>query len=399
MMNLKTITAGFGLVLIVGCGGSSDNDVAPPPAVTKYTYQVPANINDGWDVRHAQDLGVNVGALEKMVDKARQGEFSHIDAIAVSYQGQLIFDETIRTRLDRFDEMVGNQDLDLHAMFSTSKTIASIAAGVAIDQGYIADVDTPYLALFNYVNYQNWDPQKSQISLEDALTMRFGLDWNEWDPPYSSNDNQMHQLYNNEYDISKAFLDLPIVHEPGTRFAYSTPGSASIGQALEHTTGMTLEQFGSQYLLGPLTISQIEARQTPSGLMDLGRGLFLTARDLLKFGQLYLNDGQWQGQQLISKAWVNASTQSYFDLSWLSPEKFDWQVSGYGYLWWLGYFEIEQTEYLSYAGRGFGGQTLMVIPELELVIVVFASDWDSLESETNAPFKVMREAILPAILN
>jgi CubicO group peptidase (beta-lactamase class C family) len=384
------------LIGLTACGGSGGEDLpaVPPPPVFSYTK--PADLGDGWTTADAADLGVDVARLEAMMH-ALPNEFDIVDSIAIAYQGQLIFDETVRASLNEFDSWVNNTNLSMHVMFSASKSLASLAVGIAIDQGIFAGVDIPYLSLFDYAAYDNWDDRKDEILLEDVLTMRLGLDWDEWNPPYSSPDNAMLLFYANETDFSKSLLDRPLVDQPGTTFAYNTPASVSLGQAIENRSPLTLIDFGFANALAPLNISNVEVFRTPTGLPDLGRGLFLTTRDFLKFGQLYANGGTWNGQRIVSEAWVDASTVPHTAFSWSQPERYDWQVSGYGYQWWTGFFDIGGQQIEAYAARGHGEQNLLVMPELGLVVAVFSHAFDSNPDEVNQTYQMIAEHIIPAL--
>ena len=385
--------------LLAGCGGGSSPDPVfppPPPPPPPFSYTEPADIGDGWTTTNAADLGVDVSMLEDMVDRLPQ-EFDIVDSLAIAYQGQLIFDETFRTSLNEFDSWVDNENLDMHVMFSASKSLASLATGIAIDQGVFAGVDVPFLSLFDYDSYENWDNRKDEILLEDVLTMRLGLEWNEFDPPYTSPDNQMLTFYENETDFSKSLLDLPMATDPGADWAYNTPAIVSLGQAIENRAPLNLIDFGFTYALMPLGITNVEVFRTPTGLPDLGRGLYLTTRDFLKFGQLYANGGTWNGERIVSEAWVDASVVPYTEFGWAQPETFDWQVSGYGYQWWTGYFEVDGQRVEAYAARGHGEQNLLVIPQLDLVVAIFSHAFNLEEDEVNQTYALIANHIIPAL--
>ena len=218
------------LALMLGsaaCGGGGGATDAPPPPPVGYEYAKPAATGDGWAVAHAADVGVDVATLEAMMNRIQSGAFDYIDSIVVAQDGKLIFDETIRTVTDREDGRVGNTNLNMHAQFSTTKSITGLAVGIAIDQGYLQGVETPYLDLFPYASYDNWDERKNDITLGHVLAMHSGLAWNEWDPPYSSPDNQLIRFYETEVDFTKSLLDLPLTFDPGTAFAYNTVATVS----------------------------------------------------------------------------------------------------------------------------------------------------------------------------
>ncbi len=381
------------LLVLSACGGS---DGAVEPAPPQYSYEPPADKADGWTTAAAASLGMSEENLVAMMN-SMASDFDIVDSIAIAYRGRLVLDETLRTAPDTFDGRVGNTNPEMHVLFSVSKSIASIGVGIAIDQGLIDGVDTPYLSLFPYASYDNWDDRKNDIVIEDVLTMRMGVEWNEWNPLYTSPDNSMLRFYDTEVDFSKALLDLPMASDPGATFAYNTPSTVTLGQAIENSSPISLLDFGLANIIGPLNISEVEVLTTPTGLPDLGRGLYFLTRDLLKFGQLFLNQGEWNGQQIVSAAWVDTSTGPHVALSWAAPEKFDWKLDGYGYLWWTGHFEHDGRQLRTFAARGYGQQLLMVIPELELVIAVYSHDWNEEPEKVNQLYELISRFIIPAV--
>ena len=394
-----------GLVLLVSgflaaCsgGGGGDKGSTPPdntPPVA-YTYELPAGRSDGWTVASAAEHGIAIAELETMMNDIRAGQFPSIDAIVIARNGELVFDETIRTAIDEEDRRVGNADPAMHAQFSASKSITSLAVGIAIDEGYIDGVDTQYLSLFPYTDYENWDERKNDITLQHVLAMQLGLAWNEWDPPYFSPGNQLLRFYAEQVDYSKALLDLPVAADPGTAFAYNTVATVSLGQAIENAVPMSLIDFGASELMAPLGITDIELLTTPTGLPNAGGGFYFRTRDMVKFGQLLLNGGTWNGNRVISEEWISESLTSRTDIGWNNPDDWDWQIDGYGYQWWLGHYDHEGVQRDTYVAWGFGGQWLVAIPSLELVIAVNSHGYDGSDSALNEAHAVIRRYVLGA---
>jgi CubicO group peptidase (beta-lactamase class C family) len=387
------------LASLYGCdGGGASVPVPPDREEQGFTYTVPPATADTWLTGHAADTGMAVARLERMMEALLAGEFPVVDSIAIAHKGRLVLDEVLRTELDHADEFVANTDLAMHAQFSISKSFASALVGTAIDQGVLEGTDVPYLSLFPYDEYENADPRKDAITLHDVLTMRLGLDWNEWEPPYSEPGNQLFTFHAANVDFAKGLLDLPMAADPGSVFAYNTVATTSLGQAIENQAPLSLVDYGGANLLAPLGISRVEIVRTPTALPDIGRGLYLTTRDLLKLGQLYLDGGTWNGQRVVSSDWVSQSLVPYSELGWAEPDAMDWHLDGYGYQWWLGHFDLDGRRIESYAAWGFGAQWLMVIPELELVIAVNSHGREGLPSETTQPLAVMKRFVIPAAL-
>lgn len=388
----------FVAALLCGCGGGGSAGASPPPPPpTAYEYRLPANNGDTWSIADAGTNGLDTALLENMMNDIRAGLYPAVDSISIAKDGALVFDETIRTSTELRDTWVDNTDPAIHAMFSVSKSITSLLVGIAIDDGFIAGIDAPYLSLFPYPSYQNPDPRKGDITLQHVLAMRLGLEWNEWDPPYTEPNNQLNQFIDNEVDYAKALLDLPMVNDPGSRFAYNTAATISLGQAIENSVPMALIDYGLNELILPLGITEIEVFRTPTGLPNGGSGFFMRTRDVLKFGELMLNGGEWNGQRIVSDAWVAASVTPLTDIGWSDPDAWDWKLGGYGYQWWTGHYDFNGAIYDTYAAWGFGGQWVIAIPGLDLVVAVNANGYDGNEAATNTAHALVMNYILPSI--
>ena len=383
---------------LAACGGGSGPAASPPPPPpVPYTYSPPADTGDTWTISDAGTSGFDVAVLENMINDIRDGLFPNVDSVVIAKDGALVLDETIRTSTDHQDERVGNTDPSIHRVYSISKSVTSLVVGIAIDEGYIANVDVPYLGLFSYPSYDNWDPRKDDITLDHVLTMTAGFDWNEWDPPYSDPNNQFEVFIAETTDHAKGYLDLPMAADPGTEFAYNTAGSTSLAQAIENTVPMTAIDFGINELLLPMGITDVEVLTTPTGLPAGGYGFWFRTRDTAKFGQLLIDGGTWNGERIVSEQWLTASATPRIAIGWSDPAAWDWNLEGYGYQWWTGSYDFGGQNYPSVAGWGFAGQWLIAIPELDLVIAVNSDGYDGNEPAINAAHELVMNYILPAL--
>ena len=382
----KTIAALCLTLLIAACGGGSDASVTRAPV--EYTYSIPANKNDGWATGHLDDHGFDSALITDMVNGILDGTHAGMDSVVIVRSTTLILSENFRSSLDEYDAWINNSSLSRHIMHSTSKSVTSALIGIAIDQGYIASTNVPFYGLFNYVAYDNWDPRKSSMTLEDALTMRLGLVWDEWSAPYGDSQNDLQILTSGNTDYAKALLDLPMESDPGTTYAYNTAATIAIGQALENVVGVPMADFAETHLFLPLQISSAEWGETPTGLPNGGSGLFLETRDMAKFGELFISNGLWNGQQIVSASWVTASVERSVDLSWI-------YTTGYGLQWWRDGFFYKGQPIESWSTRGFGGQYIFCIPSLNLVIAFTGQNYGNSLAET--PFNLVQNYILAAL--
>ncbi len=382
----------FTAILIVSCGGGSSGGGGRSQEPVVFNYSVPPDIGDGWQVANLADEGFDSQMIFDMMDRVLNETYEGIDSVAIVKNNKLVlywFDAD--RNLDEFDSWIGNVDRQRHILHSTSKSVTSALVGIAIDQGFIASTQVSFYELFDYPSYDNWDDRKAEMTLEDALTMRLGLEWDEWSLPYSNPDNDLVALNTSHFDWAKALLDLPMAEDPGTSFTYNTAATNAIGQAVQNATGMPLAEFANTHLFLPMQITNAEWATTPTNLPVGGSGLYLRTRDLAKFGQLYLDNGSWQGQQLISADWIADSVVRRVDVSsWATFSE------GYGFQWWLDDLNYKGQLVDTWVTSGYGGQYTFVIPSLDLVVAFTGHNYTNSAGIGNL-YTMMRFDILAAI--
>lgn len=244
----------------------------------------------------------------------------------------------------------------LHRTKSVTKSVTGILFGMAIDQGYINSVEeTVGDYLSEYLTPA--DSVLAGISIRELLTMTGGFDWNELtDPQWVYWNNWVrsddHFLYS---------LQVPVIHEPGTHFTYCTTGCQILSGIFTRATGQTLKAFAEEKLFGPLGMEGDRPWDADhQGFNYGGVTLQLKARDMLKIGQLYLNNGWFNNQQIVPEAWVSVSSSSQFE-----NHNSMYFSNHYGFLWWIG----EQNGRDYYFANGYGGQFICIFPELDLLVI------------------------------
>ena len=242
---------------------------------------------------------------------------------------------------------------------SVSKSIISGLVGIAIAEGYIEDVEQPIGSFFPARLGPDGDAEKSAISIEDLLTMQSGLET-------TSNRNYGAWVMSSNW-VTFA-LEQPMELEPGTEMEYSTGNTHLLSAILTAATGRSTLEFARAALAEPLGFNLAAWPQDPQGIYFGGNDMELTPRQLIAFGELYLNGGRADGRQIVPQAWVQAS---------LIPRTESRREAGryYGYGWWIRRMSGLSTPY----AWGYGGQFIVLVPALSLVVVTTAASSPSPE--------------------
>jgi CubicO group peptidase (beta-lactamase class C family) len=324
---------------------------------------VPVARDDGWPVASVnEDKLIDRGALCRMADRLAASSTANVHAVLVARGGKLVFERYFRGADEIYGRRVENVTFDadtLHDMKSVSKSVASLALGIAIDRGIIGSVNEPIFTFFPELSDLR-SPEKERIELWHALTMSMGLEWVEATPD-NEDDNDEARMHRSP-DPCRYVLGLEATAPPGQYFFYDTGALTLVSAIIRKATGRPLDEFARATLFEPLGITNVEWIRV-KGDTDAGGGLRLRPRDMAKIGQLVLAGGRWNGRQVVSKAWIDAS---------ITPRMEATGLYFYGYLWWLGRSLLNGREVHWAGALGRGGQSIRIVPELDLVVVVTA---------------------------
>ncbi len=318
---------------------------------------------EGWRYVTPEELGLDGSMLEDMVEDINsQPTVMKTDSVVVIKNGYIVFEEY-------FNDYTKDTP---HIIYSCTKSVVSTIFGIAHDNGAIPSLDTRLLDIFPDRAPANLDEWKESITLRDLLMMSGGFDardsWlYEWE-----NLDALHDAP----DAVDYVLDLPMAFEPGSRFEYTNGVSHLLSCIITEKTGMSAADYGQEYLFTPLGIT-LDSWDTD----NLGRNwgynrIYITPHDMAKIGFLFLKEGEWDGEQIISTDWVHEATTHRLDAN-----LFD----GYGYQWWVG------DGY--YTAMGYMGQFIMVFPEHEMIVVITGGTPETYDYNAQLPFRF----ILPAL--
>jgi CubicO group peptidase (beta-lactamase class C family) len=383
---------------IAGCDTSSSS---------QYSYQVPEKLDDDLAVGTVDEVGIDVELIASVVQDIGRGQHGQIHSLLIFKDGKLVFEEYFPGYDYQWDgpgfygEWTEWDATTRHNVHSVGKSMTSACIGIAIKEGFIQSVDQ---SIFDYLpkhQHLNTDG-KDQITIEHLLTMSSGLEWNEWGSSYGNESNPIIALWVSCDDPIACILEKPLVNEPGTVFNYSGGNMVLLGEIIKNATDMDIEAFSWQYLFDPLGIAQPPWSWINDEVIYAGGDQRLTPREMLKFGVTYLNQGVWEGQQIVTEDWVANSAIPYSGAgnTWLNhairpipPGEGTWGQRGYSYSWWTHDFSDSGDTISAYWAGGWGSQKIFVIPSLNAVVVTTGANYNSADPSV----KILDKYVIPAI--
>ena len=260
-----------------------------------------------------------------------------------------------------------------HNVYSVTKSILGAVAGIA------AEEKVRVVESFQDVPIENMTEAKRGLTIKHLLTMTTGFEWPEW------TENKLTWAnWDNSEDQVKYYLDQQIIEQEVGKFNYSSGDPHTLSAMLQRKIGKSVSEYASEKLFEPIGMNSVRWSPDKKGISMGGAGIFMTPRDMAKFGHLYLNKGQWDGKQIVPADWVDES---------ISPQVATEIPGGenYGYYFWL----TEMDGHKVYEAMGAHGQFIGVIPDLNIVAVQTASgnDFDTLLKEYVIPAAVSEEPI------
>ncbi|MGY5860027.1 MAG: serine hydrolase, partial [Candidatus Thorarchaeota archaeon] len=301
---------------------------------------------DEWLNTTPEAQGMDSALLNRIDESIIENEIE-IDSVVVVKNGYIVYEKYYGYW----------SQLAAHTIQSCTKGFMSALIGIAIDKGYIDNVSQRVIDFFPNYTIDNWDSRKENITIYHLITMSTGLEFHENDIPYEEPENDLFAMYRSD-NMWQYVLDRPMEYNPGEHWSYNSGGIELLGGIIEYTTGYSVAEFAEEFLFNPIGIDYYRWWRVPaSGQYGCGGGLNLYPRDMARFGYLYLNNGTWNGTQVVSSEWINVST----------PARYSTGYYGYGYTWW----SIPNTTF--YEATGHYEQKIFVIPEHD-IIVTFTGD-------------------------
>jgi len=352
-----------------------------PQGATAFTANAPPQLYDGWRTSPLAAAQLDAGILQVLVDSINAGALTNTHSVLIARGGKLVYEQYFQ----------GYTASTLHDMRSASKSISSAIVGIAVSKGLVQTVDQPAFALLppKYREVRNNDERKSRITIRHLLTMSSGLDAIDYGTDKGS--LAAEDTYQQTEDWIRSVVDAPMIYEPGTHANYGSANPFLLGVILNEQVKQPMSLSMDNWLLRPLGILQYIIFSDSFDDPYFAGGMFMTPRDMLKFGQLYLDSGTWEHDNLVPADWVK---QSFTKHTVLENSK---NKNEYGYLWWRQSYNVGKSRVQSFEARGAGGQYIFVIPQYDLVAVITSGNFRN--GRYWQPEHIMEKYILSAIKN
>lgn len=328
--------------------------------------------NNGWKSSKPEDEGVNSLYIKK-IEPYLQENFRSYRSFMMIKNGHLIYEcqnkntyeknssliirkslyQTLRV-LGKPNETLIDEHGECYNLRSATKSIMSILLGIVLDKGYINSIEEKVYKFLPDYYFEN-DELKKEITIEHLITMKSGL------ASIEKGAKTFEMLFS-DGDWIKSILSLPMEASPGERFLYNSANTHLLSGVLSNVTKMSTYDFANKFLFKTLGIKEVYWEKDKKGYNFGGGNLFMKPKDMAKIGYLYLNNGIWDGKEIVSKTWIEESLKG----------RFEWAYGyHYGYLWYIRREKAENQskEYITYSASGAGGQKIWVIPELDIVMV------------------------------
>jgi len=329
--------------------------------------------------KHSNDF------LDSLSITLGNGTYPNIDAIAISRNGKI-----------RYEKYLNGFNKDsLHDSRSSFKSITGILIGIAIDKGYIKNIYQKVYSFFpEYKNYSNKDTGKDSMTIKNLLEMKSGYNCEEWNGTIDCEAEM-----SNSGDWIKFCLDLPLKDAPGSVWAYSSINTMILGGIIAHASKMTVSEFADKFLFKPLGIVNYRWSKDPMGHEMTSGSFYILPGDMIKIGELMRNNGSFKGKRIISEKWINEATSRITKIENFSNVRISKNTTAipqptyYGYTWYNEEIQTNKFKYNILFASGNGGQYIMVVNKLNLVISFTGNSYNS--SKSKLPFDILIKYILP----
>jgi CubicO group peptidase (beta-lactamase class C family) len=340
-----------------------------PRPTSAWVYRQPTPTDDGWSVGALAEVGLRESPIAKVMHdivslRSPVLRSPYIQSVAIARHGRLVLDEYF----------YGFTTSTPHDVRSAGKSVTTLLVGRAIEDTHRFTPQTPVLSFLpQYLPVANDDPRKRRMTVANLMTMSSGLACDDNDDGSPGNEDTM-QAQAEQPDWYKYALDLPMQYDPGSRAVYCTAGINLLGAIVGRAVGMPLEQYFYERFALPMQFRQYAMwlMPAPTNAAYMGGGDYFRPRDFLKFGQLFLSHGMWNGRQILDDGWLRESVVQRTVMN----EDAAGEGDRYGYGWHLATLVVDGERYGVIDAGGNGGQIMAVVPELDMAVMITAGNYN-----------------------
>jgi CubicO group peptidase (beta-lactamase class C family) len=327
-----------------------------------YRYHPPPALDDGWPTSTLEEENIDRAGIEKMIQVLLDAPMDvattpKIHALLVARHGRLVLEEYFH----------GEHRERLHQVYSAAKSITTTIIGAAMFAGAPLKLSSPVYEVMNGGSFPaGLEPAKREMTLEHLLTMSSGLFCDDDNDDAPANEERL-TTQTEEPDFNRFTLKVPLATPPGEKAVYcSASANLALGMVTRATGTSALDAF-DRLIAAPLKIRRYSWWVVPDGQPYGAGGVGFVGRDFMKFGQLMLNGGTWQGHRILSREFVTRASSPAYHL-------WGWQ---YAYLWWVVDYPYKDRTVRAFFAGGSGGQVVIVVPALDLVIATYGGNYFS----------------------
>jgi CubicO group peptidase (beta-lactamase class C family) len=331
-----------------------------------FVYRAPVADAGGWRVATLRSVGMRAEPLAELVRTLdappTDVHAPDIHGVLVARHGKLVFEQYFH----------GYDRATPHDTRSAAKVLATTLVGSVMRDHPQFRLDTPVYAALHVATDD--DPRKRAMTVEHLLTMSSGYDCDDWDGSRPGSEDVIADEHP-DVDVYDYTLRLPLEMAPGTQAVYCSINPNLLGKVVATVAGRPLLELFDERIAKPLQIDHYWLNLQRSGEPYLGGGVRLLPRDMMKFGQLMLDDGTWHGRRVLDADFARSSGAAHMELRDQNPPAWAHLRMRYGYLWWTVEYPYRGRTVHAYFASGNGGQEVVVVPELDLVVATYGGNY------------------------
>jgi CubicO group peptidase (beta-lactamase class C family) len=355
-----------------------------PPA---YEYRPPIADSDGWRVGTLEEVGMTAPPIAELVQTLSVPPTSvhdpDIHGFLIARHGKLVVEEYFH----------GYSRTKPHDTRSAAKVLAATLVGsVMRDHGDFRLTTAVYDLLYHGRPPADMDPRKKKMTVEHLLTMSSGYDCDDWDGTRPGSEDVIADEHP-DVNVYEYTLQLPMELEPGKQAVYCSINANLLGKVVSVAAEQPLLELFQQRVAEPLQLQHYYLNLQNTGDPYLGGGARFAPRDFMKLGQMMLDGGVWNGKRILNAEYARRAGAPHMQLRGENPTKYEYLAMQYGYLWWTVNYPYKGRTLQAYFASGNGGQEVVVIPELDMVVATYGGNYSD-----RAGWVMVRELIPKFIL-